>query len=129
MKNLVAILLLTGLAYGASAQHRRGSHFVIRPHGSFGVGIGSYAPYGNGYNSFYSPFNSYSYNRPYAYNRPTKLDLQVQDIQNEYDDKKWAVKHNKTLDRKQRKEVLRQLKDEKEKVILEAKNNYYKANP
>lgn len=126
MKKLFAILLLTGLAYGASAQHGRGGgHVAIGPHVGFGVGMGSYAPFGYGYNRFYSPFHT----NPYTYNRPTKLDLQVQDIENEYDDKKWAVKHDKALDRKQRKEALRVLKAEKEKTILDAKTNYYKARP
>ncbi|MBE7170485.1 MAG: hypothetical protein INR73_07840 [Williamsia sp.] len=129
MKNLFAILLLIGLAYGASAQHARGGHAIVRSHTGFGLGIGTYAPFGYGYNRFYSPFYSYPYSRPYAYSQPTKLDLQVQDIENEYDDKKWAVKHDKSLDRKQRKEALKVLKAEKENAILDARTNYYKANP
>ena len=63
---------------------------------------------------------------PYDYNRPTKLDLQVQDIENEYKDRKWSVKHDENLSRQEKKATVLALNAEKEKAIREARLNYYK---
>lgn len=126
MKKLFAILLLTGVAFGASAQHHGGGHSVVRSH--VNVGIGSYSPfgYGYGYNRFYSPFYSYPYGNTTRYDRPTQLDLQIQDIENEYKAKKSSAKADKSLSKEQRKAVLNDLKTVKEKAKLDAKLSYYK---
>lgn len=128
MKKLFVILLLSGVAFSASAQHSRGGHRAVRSHVS--VGIGSHSTYGlgygnNRYNSYNSPFNTFP-SRSYNYNRPSQLDLNIQDIENEYRDRIWSVKNDKALSRKQRKENIRALRYEKEKTIIDARRNYYK---
>ena len=124
MKKLFVILLLSGVAFSASAQHSRGGHRAVRSHVS--VGIGSHSTYGLGYgnNRYYSPFNTFP-SRSYNYNRPSQLDLNIQDIENEYRDRIWSVKHDKALSRQQRKENLRALRYEKERAIIEARRGYY----
>ena len=53
---------------------------------------GGYHPYYRPYwyDPFYRPYRAYRYD----YYRPTKLDLQIEDIKNDYDDKIWSVRHN-----------------------------------
>ena len=123
MKKLLAILLICGLSYTASAQHGRvGGH---RTHSRVSVGIGIGSHYSYGHSRFHSPFNSYPY-RSYNYNRPTGLDLEIQDINNEYKDRIWSVKHDNSLSRQQRKEAVRGLRYEREKAIIDARRNYNK---
>ncbi|OLY95669.1 hypothetical protein BUE76_00155 [Cnuella takakiae] len=98
----------------------------MRSHVGVGLGIGSYAPFGYynrgfGYNSYFgNPYGSYN-----RY-RPSKLDLQVQDLPNEYKDRRWSVRQDRSLSRQQRKGWVRNLKYEEEKAIQEARSSYYK---
>lgn len=129
MKKIFAILLLTSITYAASAQHGkhrqpvRNSHTVIRPQVRIGVG----SSFGNGYGyNRTSPFYSSPYNS-YNYNRPSRLDLQIQDIENDYRDRKWSVRNDKSLSRQQRKAELQNLKYQKEREIIELRRNYNKS--
>jgi hypothetical protein len=126
MKKLLIIMLSLGLVTAASAQH-----FVGRVGGFYGgprVGIGI------GYSPFYSPFYNpyyYPFGYPYGYgygSRPTKLGMQIEDIKNDYNDKIWSVKHDKSLSGKERRHQTRLLKQERDKDIDNAKLNYYKRN-
>lgn len=126
MKKLLAILIVCGVSYTASAQHGRGSHGRVRSHVSIGIGSPGY--YGNSYNSynrFYSPFNNNSYRN---YNRPSRLDLAVQDIENEYRDRIWSVKRDRSLSRQQRKTMVKNMRYERDKAIRDARRGYYKRN-
>jgi hypothetical protein len=126
MKKLMVIVVALGLAFGASA---------LRGHG-FGGGRGYIsAPrvgIGFGYSPFYSPFGYYPYGYPYGYNngyrnsRPSKLQVQIEDIKNEYNDKIWSAKHDTSLTRKERRREVHQLKTERDQAINDAKRNYYK---
>lgn len=128
MKKLMVIVVALGLALGASAQRfghgfGGGGHVVVVPRVSVGIG----------YSPFYSPFGYYPYGYPYGYgnvyarsSRPTKLDLQVQDIKNDYKDKIWSAKHDDSLSRKERRNVVHQLKVERDQAVNDAKRNYYK---
>ena len=122
MKKLIAIILVCGIGVSASAQHSKGGHRSVRSHVSIGIGGGHY---GHGYNRFYSPFNTYPYGN-YNYNRPTGLDLDIQDIKNDYRDRIRSARLDKSVSRQQRKEIIRSLKFEKEKAIIDARRNYYK---
>ena len=124
MKKLIAIILICGLGYTASAQHGRGGGHRSG-HSRVSIGVGGGPHYGYAYNRFYSPFNTYPYGS-YNYNRPTRLDLEIQDIKNEYRDRIWSVKHDKALPHQQKKETVRTLKYEREKAIIEARRSYYK---
>jgi hypothetical protein len=122
MKRLFIILLTIGLATGVFAQrgHIGGGGYFYRPHVSIGFGV--YAPFYPYYG--YGPFYGYPY---YGYNaRPSKLMLQIEDIKNDYRDKIWSARQDKSLPRKERREKIHELKQERDHAILEAKRNYYK---
>ena len=125
MKQLFVILLLSGVAFSASAQHSRGGHRAVRSHVSIGIGSHSTYGLGSGYNRYYSPFNTFP-SRSSNYNRPSQLDLEIRDIENEYRDRIWSAKQDKTLSRQQRKENVRALKYQREKAIIDTRRNYYK---
>ena len=127
MKRLLIIMLSLGLVAGASAQKVRGVggvHYIHSPRVI--VYGGAYAPfypyYGFGFNPWGYP---YPY-APYAYNRPSKLTLQIEDIKNDYKDKIWSAKHDKTISKQERKEQVRELKKERDQLIEDKKANYYK---
>jgi len=134
MKKLMVIVVALGLAMGASAQRFGhggggrgfgGGHVYIAPP-RVAIGIGAYSP-------FYSPFGYYPYGygyAPYGYNngygRPSKLQVQIEDIKNEYSDKIYSAKHDDSLSRKERRKVVHQLRSERDQAINDAKRNYYK---
>lgn len=132
MKKLLIILLVIGAAIGASAQKfvpRGGYYHAPRPRVSVGVGIG--APfYGWGYRPMY-PYYGYGYGHPFypgwGYSvRPSKLALEIEDIQNEYQARIAEVRHDKSVPRKERKRQIRELKAERDREIIEAKRRYYR---
>jgi hypothetical protein len=122
MKKLLIILLSVGLAFGASAQGHGGVRY-IRPRVTI---IGGYAPlypyYGFGYGFGY-PFYAYP---PYYASRPSKLDMQIEDIRNDYNDRISSVKHDDSLSKQDRKAKVKELKHERDAAIDNAKKNYYK---
>ena len=128
----MVIVVALGLVLGASAQ-RFGQWW--RPEGrhmftyctarvSVGVRVSHYAltilllysPFG--YNPYYG-YNSRSY-------RPSKLDVQIADIKNDYQDKIWSAKHDTSLSGKERRKVVHQLRSERDQAVIDAKRNYYK---
>lgn len=131
MKKLLIILFSLGLTVAASAQHVRGGGYhgggrrvVVVP--SYSMSIGAFAPY-YGY-GFYNPW---LYGNPYGSNyspRPSKLDLQIEDINADFKDKKWSVKHGQNLSRQERKQKIHELKVDRDQQILDAKKNYYKSD-
>lgn len=124
MKQILIVMLLVTIGYGASAQHKRGGRVIVHPR--TGIGMGSHLGHGNNYGYGYNSVYSNRYNNNYFYNRPSQLDLQIRDIENDYRDKRASVKLDRTLSRKQRREIFRALNREKERVILDARRNYYK---
>jgi|SRR6478735_1471962 len=133
MKKLFLILLSMALIYGASAQKIiAGGHYYTRPRVS--VSVGTYAPFYPYYGFGYSPFAYgygfgygypyYGYHQPY---RPSKLDLQVEDIKKDYQDKIWSVKNDKSLSGKEKRKEVRNLKQERDQAVLDARKNYYRA--
>jgi len=128
MKKLMVIVFALGLSVAASSQKvvvgahgRVGGHFYYRPYTS--VVIGAYAPF------YYHPFWYGYYGYP-AYNnyyyRPTKLDLEIGDIKNDYAEKIWSARQDKTLSGKERRQEVRELKHERDRAIINAERNYYK---
>lgn len=126
MKKIIVIMLamvLTSDAFAQKAVHRGGVRVVrVRPVVSWRV-----APF-----YAYSPFWGYPYyGYPYAYNygyyhRPTKLDLQIADIRNDFQEKISAARSDKTISRPERRRAVRDLKHEREQEIIAAKRSYYK---
>lgn len=123
MKKLLIILIVTALSFGASAQHRPVVHRVHpRSHVVVGISAPVYPYYYRGYyDPFYSPFYRYGY-----YPRETKLDLKIKDIRNDYQDKIWSARHDKTLSKAERKATIHSLKHERDQALNDAKRNYYK---
>ena len=127
MKTVLIAICALGLTLSASAQKvvRVAPH--PRTHVSVGVG------FGGGYG--YYPYSPYWYNPWYAYppgpgyyrsSRPSKLDLEIQDINNDYKDKIWSARHDESLSRKQRRQAVHDLKHQRDNDILQAKKDYYK---
>lgn len=129
MKKLFIIMLSVGLTVAAFGQgHGSGGHgslggHVIAPvHVGVGFGYGMHPSYGYwGYNPWYA-FPSYGYAQPQS-----KLDLKIEQIKLDYNDRIWSVKHDKNLSGKERRQTVRSLKTQREKDILDAKINYYQS--
>jgi hypothetical protein len=120
MKKLTVILLITFLAIGAYAQKgiRGGGVRIIAPRPVIAIGA---------YPSFYYGYNPYwGWGYPYRYNRPTKLDLEIADIKNDYNQKIKAAKSDKNLSRAEKRQIVQDLKHNREQEIIEAKRDYYK---
>lgn len=131
MNKLLLILLLTGATMVASAQKfiPRGGHYhAPRPRVSVGIGFG--APFwGYGYGPYYGPgWGSPFYNNwgGWGYGRPSRLSLEIADIQNEYQARIKEVRKDKSIPRAERKKEIRQHKTDREHEIIEAKRRYYK---
>jgi len=125
MKKLLIILIVTALSLGVSAQHR---HVIHRSYPRSQVIVGIRAPvypyyYRGYYDPFYSPYYRYGYSP-----RETKLDLRIDDIRNDYQDKIWSARHDKSLSKVERKSTIHRLKHERDQAINEAKRNYYRSN-
>src|SRR5574338_259827 len=97
MKRLVIILMVTAVSLGATAQHGiirhggyRRSHVIVSV-----VRPVYYPPYFYGY---YDPFY-YPFYPGYVYHhlRETRLELKIDDIRNDYRDKIWSARHDKSL--------------------------------
>jgi hypothetical protein len=126
MKKMLIVMVSLGLALGASAQHfggHGGGYHVRGPRLAIGFGAGY--PFFNPYYGAYSPFG-YPYRGGYGYSsRPSRLELQVQDIKLDYSDRIKSVKMDRTIRGRQRRQVIRQLKNDRDRAIVDAKRNYY----
>lgn len=116
--------MLTGLAFGASAQHKSiGHHRSGHSRVGLGVGIGTGFGYGRGFYNSYplynSPYNNY-YNR-----RPSNQDIQIQDVEAEFRYKKREIRQDRSLSSSQKKQMIRDLRRDKEKAKIDTKRNYY----
>jgi hypothetical protein len=127
MKKFFVIVLSIIIVSTASAQVKGGGHYYrggeryFHPHARVivGVGAGYYSPY-------YYPFYSFP---PYCYGywRPSRLELKIQDIQADYKDRIYSVRHDKSMSKSERKALIHQLKSDRELAIHDAQRNYYKS--
>jgi hypothetical protein len=130
MKKLIICGLSFMMALGVSAQYHRG--YYGRPRVS--IGIGAYVPVYPyyGYSPFYA-YPPYGYGYGYGYGfrsiRPTSLDLQIQEIYNDYNHQIWEVRHDKSVQRKERKRRIHELEHDRDKAIIQAKKAYYEKPP
>jgi hypothetical protein len=135
MKNILMMILGVGLALGSAAAQPKLANggklvgggtpakvIVVRP-------AYSYHPYGFGYyNPFYSPFYGYNsfYYSPYGFQHmPSKLDLEIEQITNDYHHEIAEVRHDDTLSKAERKQKIRDLRHERQSNIIDAKKTYY----
>ena len=137
MKNIVMMILGVGLALSAFAGQPKlasgtivggapAKVVVVRPYTFHPYGFGYY-PYRFAYSPFYSPYFGYNaFYYPYGYRQePSKLDLEISEINNDYHHQIAEVRHDKTLSKADRKQKIRDLRHDRENGILEAKEKYY----
>jgi len=120
MKKMIVIMAALVFTLSVSAQKRGGVYFRPRTHV---VISGGYSPYF--YSPYYNPWYGPRYGYP-MYHRPSKLDLQIADIKNDYSDRIWSVKHDKSMSGKERRQEVRRLRHERDKAITDAKINYHR---
>ena len=95
MKKLLVVIVCLGLAFAAEAQakiNRGGAVRSFRPRTTvvavapiypyYGMGLGM--RYGYRYSPFYSPFYDPFFGSQRYESTPTQLDLEIEDIRNEY---------------------------------------------
>lgn len=130
MKQIIALMTGLVLTAGAMAYPVHGGgigrgpigHTVIVARPAFYGGFG-YRPFYStywGYNSLYAPYYGYGYAA-----RPSKLDLKVEEINNDYQQQIADVRHDKSLSGSERRSQIRDLKHDRESSIITAKQNYY----
>lgn len=133
MKKLLIVLISLAFASGVSAQHgSRGGGRVHYTRPRVSIGVGGYLPL-NAYPYYgVSPFYAYppGYGYGYGYgaygHRPSRLDLQIEDIRNDYKDRIWSVKHEENMSSREKRQKVHELKREQDQAITDAKRNYYK---
>ncbi|HYM93379.1 MAG TPA: hypothetical protein VET23_04520 [Chitinophagaceae bacterium] len=124
MKKVIILLIVMAVSLGATAQRHfvghegyRGQHIVVA------AGRPFYYP---SYYGFYDPFY-YPFYPSYRYPVESRLELKIADIRNDYQDKIWSARHDKSLSKAKRKEIIHQLKHERNEAVNKAKTNYYKS--
>jgi hypothetical protein len=125
-KKLMIVVLALGLTAGASAQRHiiRGGGYYFRPAPVY-VGVGFGYPFFPYYGI--SPWGYYPYS-PYYYGSgamPPRLAYQIDDIKKDYSDQISAVKADKSLTGKERRQRVRELKNARSQAIDQAKHDYY----
>ena len=120
MKKISIVLFSVIMAFSASAQK-----IAARPvvHAGPRV-VYYYHPY------YWRPYYGFGYSMYYGhpgyYYRPTRLERQIQDIENEYSDRISSVRADDSLTGHERREKIRELRHERDQAISDAKKNYYK---
>jgi hypothetical protein len=123
MKKLLMMAMAVCLTMAAAAQrgHGGGGGRVVVVRSSVGYG---YSPF------YYSPFGYSPFGYPYGYNndyRPeSKLDRKLDEIKSDYSDKIKSAKSDKSVPRAERKNIVGQLKADRDKAVHDTKANYYK---
>jgi hypothetical protein len=127
MKKIMIIALILASAMGASAQRHVpiGGHHYIRPGVRVGIGFGVpvYPYYG-----YYSPYYGYGYpyGPAYGYNyRPSRLNLQIQEIKNDYRQLIRDARHDKSVSRHERRTKISSLKHDRDQAIIQAQKDFY----
>ena len=124
MKKLLIILIVTILSLGATAQKRytgrdgyARSHVVVvgRPYYYYPHSYWYYDP-------FYYPYYPYGY-----YPQESRLDIKIDGIRSEYQNKIWSARHDKSISKVKRKELIHQLKYQRDEAINKAKEDHYKS--
>lgn len=126
MKKLFVILFSMGIVIAASAQskHVGGGHYYryYRPRTSV-VLSGGY-----GYYPYYPMYYDYGFWGAPTYRYvPSKLALEIEDIQSDYKDRIWSARHDDRLTKKERKRMVRELKTQRDMAIRDAERNYYRS--
>jgi hypothetical protein len=122
MKKISIVLFSIIMALSASAQKAVVVHPVVHTGPRVVYYYHPYYPrpyFGLGYSWYYG-------HPAYYYHRPTKLERQVQDIENEYSDRISSVRADDSLTHHERRVKIRELRHERDQAINDARKNYYK---
>ncbi|MEP6466403.1 MAG: hypothetical protein ABJB05_08855 [Parafilimonas sp.] len=124
MKKISVILFSIILALSASAQK-----VIVRP-----VPVGPPVIYYS--HPYFNPYyyggglrfglNYPMYGRQSYYNHPTKMERQIQDIENDYSDRISSVRADDSLTGHERRVKVRELKRERDQAVDDYRKNYYK---
>jgi hypothetical protein len=144
MKRLIALMISAGIAVGSFAQNAkiRGNTDPVRPPAGsskttvvvvprsnyYSPYVYGYRPYGYpyGYSPFYGSGYGYGYGfAPRAEFVPSKLDLQVEQIRNDYHYEIVTVRHDQSLSKSERRQKIRDLKRERDNAVIGAKQSYF----
>ncbi|HEY0432485.1 MAG TPA: hypothetical protein VGC95_01355 [Chitinophagaceae bacterium] len=122
MKKIMIVLISVLMVLGASAQRKGGGYHYYHPRTRViaGFGVGYYPYYGM------PPYNYYWDNPYYGYHRPSRLELQIEDIRADYNDKIWSARHDKSMPRRERKKEIHELKAQRDAAIRDAERNYHR---
>lgn len=127
MKRILFILIAMGTVFYASAQRGHKGGHVVRVRPPIVVGGGAffspfYSPWRMGWGpGFYSPYY------PMYSSRPSKLDMKIEDIKDEYQDLIKATRKDKSIDNKELKQIISDLKKDREEDIKQARKDYYES--
>ncbi|HEX8334355.1 MAG TPA: hypothetical protein VF622_17160 [Segetibacter sp.] len=137
MKNVWLVLMLISLGLGAAAQPKINKDAVknlqprttvvrvlpvypVSPYYGFNYGYGFRSP-------FYRPFYNSGFYQPRVIEyTPTELQLQIDDVENEFDYKISSIRRDKSIPGKERRQKIRDLRHQREDAIIEAKKSYFK---
>lgn len=129
-RKILIFVFAIGLAVSASAQRAGhggfggGRGYYAYPRTYVGVGFGLGYPFYPGY-GLYGPWYAYP---PYYYGygaMPSRLAMQISTIKDDYAQQIKAVKLDKTLTHKERRARIRELKNEREGTIVQARKDYF----
>jgi len=121
MKKISVVLFSVILALSASAQK-----VIVRPVMHVGPRIVYYSrPYFNPY-YFGFGYNYPLYGRPAYYYHPTKMEKQIQNIEDDYSDRINSVRADDSLTGHERRVKIRALRHERDQAENDLKKNYYK---
>ena len=125
MKKISIVLFSIIMALSASAQKA-----VVRPIVHAGPRVVYYYhpyywhPY---WHPYYGVGYSWYYGHPaYYYHHPTRLEKQIEDIENEYSDRINSVRADDSLTGHEKRVKIRELRHERDQAISDAKKDYYK---
>jgi len=128
MKKIIIVTFAMVLTSGVFAQKIvHGGGVRVRPRPMISVGVAPFYAYSPFWGSPYGyPYYGYPYGYRYDHNRPTKLDLQIADIKNDYQQKISAARSDTSISRAERRKAIRDLKHDRDQDIIAAKRSYYK---
>jgi len=132
MKNVWLVLVAVVLGFSASAQPKitRGAVRNLKSPATVVRVVPVYPPFYYGYNRLRSPFYRPFYNSFYeprvVQYTPSELQLQLDDIENEYDFKISTVRRDRSVSGKERRAKIRELKHLEKNAVIDAKKDYYR---
>lgn len=123
MKRIFLLVFLLSAIVTSAFANVQGGHYG-RGYGHSTIIVNG----GYGYSPFYSPFGFY-YGYPYysVAAMPTKLDMQIADIKNDYADKIKSVRLDNSLTRPEKREQIKEFKRDRNMDVMNAQRNYYKS--